>query len=42
MIRLTDANGLTHYLAPQSIASIAEAGTKTPSGRCSAPWFKPA
>lgn len=29
MIRLTDINGLTHYLAPQSIASIAEAGTSS-------------
>ena len=29
MIRLIDINGLTHYLAPQSIASIIEAGTSS-------------
>ena len=29
MIRLIDINGLTHYLAPQSIASIVEAGTSS-------------
>ena len=29
MIRLTDINGLTHYLAPQTIASIKEAGTSS-------------
>ena len=29
MIRLTDINGLTRYLAPQSIASISEAGTSS-------------
>lgn len=29
MIRLTDINGLTHYLAPQTIASITEAGTSS-------------
>ncbi|PTT21851.1 hypothetical protein DBR12_05375 [Acidovorax sp. HMWF029] len=29
MIRLIDINGLTHYLAPQSIASIVEAGASS-------------
>ncbi|WP_422847593.1 hypothetical protein ACOYR4_18430 [Acidovorax sp. M14] len=29
MIRLIDINGLTHYIAPQSIAKIIEAGTSS-------------
>ena len=29
MIRLTDINGLTHYLAPQNIARVTEAGTSS-------------